>query len=176
MGKGGAEAQLKPQSHKAAQREQTHLQNPLDCSLSEAGPLEVLTGLSYLRVCLAKRWDPCRGAFPAPPDLAPSSEPDSKPSFTLGRFARNLKGQLFSCFQNLLILSGLERQQKGFYCSFLWLYQGCQRSNTATLDLSLSHVANIWSRTTLRVHFACLPLTCLYPMLSVSQHDQHPHT
>lgn len=37
-------------------------------------------------------------------------------------------------------------------------------------------MANIWSRTTLRVHFACLPQTCVYPMLSVSQHDQHPHT
>lgn len=51
-----------------------------------------------------------RGSRPPAPASALSQGPTA---LALGRFARNLKGQLFSGFQNLSIVSGLEKQQNG---------------------------------------------------------------
>lgn len=63
-------------------------------------------------------WSPLAPPQPRPPDLVPALSWSPNETYAL-KFARNLKGQLFSCFQNLLILSGQEKAANRLLLLFL---------------------------------------------------------
>lgn len=157
-------------------------------------PAEVgCPGLGQRRVVSCWSFHPLPPGFPPPqspcPGLPSTSRPGPSPELEPQRnpevLLENLKGQLFSGSQNLLILSGLKGHKKAFIVHFRAASRELGEAMLPPRPTPQGPTGQHPARATPRAHLpqtvphpvlgtARVP-TCLLPPTSVSQRDGLPH-